>query len=669
MRFLNPESAGVAAKKTLRGAGVLSIPLVARFKAVRNDLRTFWRGLRWYARDRSPHIAALLVRRARPRCMFICITGSAGKTTTKDLSAAMLSRLAPCHKSPGSRGANEGVELTVRSTTRLHRFCVVEVGATEPGKLDRSVRTIRPHIAAITLIAREHYSAFGSLEAIAAEKAKVVRALGRNGTAVLNIDDPYCREIGKAHAGPVIWFGRDAAATLRLLECSSRWPDPLSVSIAYQGPEYTARTKLHGTHLVLPVLAAIGIAVAAGMPISKAIEVLSNIAPSEGRMQVVQTDDGVTWLRDDWKAAHWSMQPPIDFMREAPAQRKIIVIGTISDSPRSPSKRYTHAARDALKAADIVILVGPQCMQTEREKCEVPGKSLQIFATLREASLFLGSELRSGDLVLLKGTNKQDHMVRLLLNHCSPIQCWAPNCGRIAMCGDCSRLYAESASPNKIVASQMSESTDRSADAELAVRLPIVVGLGNPDASLQDSAHNIGYRLVEELAKSADASWTDAPEGAMCEVRVGTAPAILFKPRASMNRSGPQLYNFLARTKRSIGDCFIVYDDFDLPLGNVRARNRGGDGGHKGVQSIIAAFGTADFHRVRIGVRPEGEFRKAGDMVLSRFSEHHQQLVSAGLKRAMAAIQELIGAMPRVEQNRFPGNAHAYSTPASDAEV
>ena len=648
---------------------MLSIPLMARVKGVTSDLRSFWRGLRWYVRDRSPHVAALLVRRARFRCTYICITGSAGKTTTKDLSAAMLSRLAPCNKSPGSRGANDGVDLTVRTTTRSHRFCVVEVGATKPGKLDRSVRAIRPHIAAITLIAREHYSSFGSLEAIAAEKAKTVRALGVKGTAVLNIDDPYCREIGNTHAGPVIWFGKDAAATLRLLECSSRWPDPLSVSIAFQGTEYTVRTKLHGTHLVLPVLAAIGIAVAAGMPISKAIDALADIPPSEGRMQVVQTDDGVTWLRDDWKAAHWSMQPPMDFIGEAPAQRKIIVIGTISDSPRSPSQRYTRAARDALKAADIVILVGPQAMQVEREKCEVAGKSLQSFATLRQASHFLDSELRSGDLVLLKGTNLQDHLVRLLLNHCNPIQCWTPSCGRYAMCSDCPQLHAGPARLHQSVVSQMSESSDRTADVEPAVRLPIVVGLGNPDASMQDTAHNIGYRLVEDIARSADASWADEPEGAMCAVRLGTAPVILFKPRASMNRSGTQLYNFVARTKRSIGDCIIVYDDFDLPLGKVRVRSRGGDGGHKGAQSIITAFGTADFHRVRIGVRPEGEFRKARDMVLSGFSEHGEQWASAGLKQAMVAIQELIEAMPGIEKGRPAGTAHALSTPAGNTEA
>jgi PTH1 family peptidyl-tRNA hydrolase len=101
------------------------------------------------------------------------------------------------------------------------------------------------------------------------------------------------------------------------------------------------------------------------------------------------------------------------------------------------------------------------------------------------------------------------------------------------------------------------------------------------------------------------------------EARLGNSPVLLFKPRASMNRSGAQLRNYLDSIERSLADCIIVYDDFDLPLGEFRSRNRGGDGGHKGVQSIIIAFGTAEFRRLRIGVRAEGDVRKAQGLVLS----------------------------------------------------
>lgn len=623
-----------------------SMPFVSRVKAVSNGFRTVWRGLRWYAKDRSPHLAALLVRQARPRCTFIGVTGTAGKTTTKDLSAAMLSRLGPCHRSIGSRGANEGVDLTVRTTSRLHRFCVVEIGATEPGRLDRSVRAVRPRIAAITLIQREHYSAFRSLEAIADEKAKVVRALGRKGIAVLNIDDPHCRRIGEAHEGSVIWFGRDAGATIRLLDCRSRWPGALTLTIAYQDTEHTVTTRLHGTHLAVPVLAALGIAVASGMPMTQAIEALADVAPSEGRMQIVQSASGVTWLRDDWKAAHWSMQPPLDFMRDAQAQRKIIVIGTISDSPRSPSRRYTRAAQDALKVADIVVLVGSQAAQAECDTRDTSGKALHIFASVRDASQLLNDELTPGDMVLLKGTNLQDHLVRLLLNHEGPIQCWAPNCKRIAMCSDCPRLHVhvEVAANRTLFAPSTPQANDRAADIDRASGHRIVVGLGNWDASLQDTAHNVGFRLVAEMARSAAGRWTEVAEGALCEIPLGNASVVLFKPRATMNRSGGQLREFLARKKRSIRDCIIVYDDFDLPIGTVRTRARGGDGGHKGVQSIIQAFGTAHFHRVRIGARSVSAAGKASDMVLSRFSQDDEPLVSSALEQAMIAIRQLIDA-------------------------
>src|SRR5690606_28507821 len=122
--------------------------------------------------------------------------------------------------------------------------------------------------------------------------------------------------------------------------------------------DHTVKTRLHGTQLVTPVLCALGVAVAVGMPVLDAIKRIESTEPAQGRMQISTTDDGVIFIRDDWKAPQWSFGASIDFLKAATAQRKVVVLGTMSDSPKSPARRYAHAVRQALEAADLVVLVG-----------------------------------------------------------------------------------------------------------------------------------------------------------------------------------------------------------------------------------------------------------------------------------------------------------------------
>ncbi len=227
----------------------------------RNTVET----VRWGVRDRSRHYCARLHRTWLSDVTFIGITGSAGKTTTKDLCAAILSTVGPCNKNIESGNDHELVDETVQATTRKHRFCVVEASATTPGYLDRSIRAIRPRIAVLTLIGRDHYSAFVTQEAIAREKGKLIAALPADGTAVLNIDDPHIRAIGERHLGRIIWVGSAEKATIRLLEANSRWPEPLVLRVEHRGCISEVRTRLHGTHLSLPVLCALGVALASGL--------------------------------------------------------------------------------------------------------------------------------------------------------------------------------------------------------------------------------------------------------------------------------------------------------------------------------------------------------------------------------------------------------------------
>ncbi|HSH13547.1 MAG TPA: Mur ligase family protein, partial [Desulfurivibrionaceae bacterium] len=426
---------------------------------------------------------------------FVGITGSAGKTTAKDLSAAILSTAGECYSTPSSMNYPDGIARILLKVSRRHRFCVMEVSGGHPGELDRPLKLFTPTIAVLTLIGRDHIKAFRSLEAIAREKGKLVAALPADGVAVLNIDDPHVRAIGEACNRKVIWVGEALGATLRLCWARSNWPEPLTLGVEYLGQLYQVRTALQGKHLAPAILSALGVGLAAGVPLTEAISAVGAVKPAEGRMQIVATEAGVTFLRDDWKAPYWSFSAPLEFMAQAQAQRKILVIGTLSDYSLSASKLYARAAREALAVGDIVIFVGPHAPRAVKavRGGSSSNSNLHTFSEISAAAAFLKDLVAAGDLVLLKGSNKADHLVRLMYHTQNPVHCWLSRCGIQNFCGDCPRLYQGGSS--------RAEAVSPLAGAHRGPR--VIVGLGNSGADYDHTPHNAGFRVLDQLATRA----------------------------------------------------------------------------------------------------------------------------------------------------------------------
>ena len=375
---------------------------------------------------------------------FVGITGSAGKTMTKELTASILGCFGRCRKTVDSYNMATDVMFAVMHTSAAHQYCVAEIGAYGPGTMDIPVSVFQPHIAVLTLIGKDHISAYKSMDKLIAEKEKLIRALPSDGIAVLNIDDPEVKAIGERCHCRVIWVGRHPDATLRLLDAQSRWPDPLILSFRYQDKTFAIRTQLYGEHTVTAVLASLGVALAAGLPLDQAVWAISRMPPYEGRMQPVESAGGVTFIRDDIKAPYWSVPAVLLFLKEARAQRKIMVIGAISDSSSDDTKKYKKICREALKAVDLVIVVGPSAHRARRARKDESDMSIQGFSSILEAAEYLQQELKEGDLVLIKGSNRADHLVRLILNRSRPVRCWWDKCAQGIFCDHCPRLYGRS---------------------------------------------------------------------------------------------------------------------------------------------------------------------------------------------------------------------------------
>lgn len=166
----------------------------------------------------------------------------------------------------------------------------------------------------------------------------------------------------------------------------------------------------------------------------------------------------------------------------------------------------------------------------------------------------------------------------------------------------------------------------------------LVVGLGNPGPEYIGTRHNVGFEVLDRLASLYGVAFKKTRHRALAAViRVDGLTVTLAKPQTFMNLSGWAVQSLLQAHCLSPDAMLLVYDDIDLPLGQLRLLPRGSSGGHKGVESVIAALGTTEFPRLRVGIgRPDGE---VADYVLSRFLPAEAKTISAVMDSAVAALE------------------------------
>jgi UDP-N-acetylmuramoyl-tripeptide--D-alanyl-D-alanine ligase len=184
---------------------------------------------RWYLA--GLYILAFAWRFLLFRTTFIAITGSVGKTTTKECLAAILSAENSCAKTLRNQNDRYGVPRTLLRVRPWHRYAVIEIGTDRPGVIRKSARLVRPHIAIVLAIARTHTNVFQTLEDTAVEKACLIEALPADGLAILNGDDPRVRQMVEIGKGNVKMFGRSKDLDLWADEVSSAWPARLSLRV------------------------------------------------------------------------------------------------------------------------------------------------------------------------------------------------------------------------------------------------------------------------------------------------------------------------------------------------------------------------------------------------------------------------------------------------------
>jgi aminoacyl-tRNA hydrolase len=553
------------------------------------------------------------------RTVFIGVTGSCGKTVTKDLIAAVLATRFQGRKSYHNFNSTHNIARALCRVRPWDRFCVLEISATVDGEpmIESSLRLARPQIGVVTNVGTDHISAFGSIDGIAAAKGRLIAALPPHGTAILNADDERVRAMQARCAGRVITYGLATDAMLRAEDVRASWPDRLSFTVHFDGETHAVRTQLCGAHWVSAVLAALAVGIAMGIPLAAAVPAIGTVRPYWRRMDPVSRPDGVTFIDDTAKAPSWTIPTALQFMKEAQAARKAVVIGTISDYVGDSDKAYVSAAKQALDAADRVVFVGPRASKCLKARRHAQDEALQAFYSAEAACEHLRDWLRPGDLVLLKASDR-DELGRIIEGS-RPAQ-------GLAAAGFMPVGSAESVGPAQAV-----------------------VGLGNPGERHRNTPHNIGHRALDLLAGSLAAEWAREDRAMVARVEQGGRSIYLIKPLTKINRTGPILLQLGRRLGFGPDRCILVHDDLDLSLGAVRVRMRGSDGGHRGVRSVLESFRTDELCRVKIGVGRPGEKDKPGDFVLTSLSPAEAPFVDKACAEAVERIRALLEAPARQE--------------------
>jgi UDP-N-acetylmuramoyl-tripeptide--D-alanyl-D-alanine ligase len=300
-----------------------------------------------------------LGRAARDRltATVVGITGSVGKTSTKDLAAAALKAGMPTAASEKSFNNELGVPLTLANAAEDSAAAVIEMGARGRGHIAQLCRVARPEIGVVTAVVAAHTEAFGDLDGVAAAKAELVEALPAGGTAILNGDDDRVRAMSGRTSARTLTYSVVSGADADLVADQVELDDELRPRFVVRSPwgSRTIRLGVHGVHQVGNALAALGVAGTAGVPIDAAAEALATASISPWRMELHRTPAGAVILNDAYNANPASMRAALRALAALPAQRRVAVLGPMAElGAHSPAEHEAVLALAGRLGVDVL---------------------------------------------------------------------------------------------------------------------------------------------------------------------------------------------------------------------------------------------------------------------------------------------------------------------------
>jgi UDP-N-acetylmuramoyl-tripeptide--D-alanyl-D-alanine ligase len=337
---------------------------------------------------------------------IVGITGSNGKTTTKEMVAGILKQKGPVLKNEGNLNNHIGVPLTLLKLDARHRAAAVEMGMSAPGEIDLLARLVYPDVAVITNIGPAHLEFLGSLDMVAEAKAELLANLKADGTAVLNADDRYYETLRKKFNGRVLSFGIDKRADVGASDIL-QGKDYTDFTLQGDGASARVRLRALGRHNLYNALAAGAAAIAAGMTIEAVKSGLDDFEPVSMRSEV-KVVQGRTLLADYYNANPGSVKAALEtLVTLRRGAKSIAVLGDMLELGPAGAEEHRKIGRTAARlGVHAVIALGSLSKHILEGAAEagMPQENLFSAASHEQAAELLRSQSQNGDAVLIKGS-------------------------------------------------------------------------------------------------------------------------------------------------------------------------------------------------------------------------------------------------------------------------
>jgi UDP-N-acetylmuramoyl-tripeptide--D-alanyl-D-alanine ligase len=359
---------------------------------------------------------ASLVRR-QWKGSLVAITGSMGKTTTKEFAAQVLQTEFSVYRSPGNYNNLFGLPLALFGLSPDDHIGIFEMGMSAPGEIAEMCRIAVPGIGIITNVAPVHLAFFGSMHEIARAKAELAEALPPEGTLIYNLDDPLVRGIGDHYAGNKISFGTSPAADVRAFDIEITALHETRFQLSCAGLIRRVAIPLAGSHFVMNVLPAVALSNYYRLEPEQMVESLRFLRQAPGRGQILQFREGFTVIDDSYNSNPQALSSMLETFSQVPGyQRHILVAGEMLELGSASERLHYECGEFAAKCRlDVVVAVQGAAREFAQGAVDAGLSDTQVhfFTEINPAINFVTRSVREGDLLLIKGS-RGVHLERMV---------------------------------------------------------------------------------------------------------------------------------------------------------------------------------------------------------------------------------------------------------------
>jgi UDP-N-acetylmuramoyl-tripeptide--D-alanyl-D-alanine ligase len=353
---------------------------------------------------------------------WIAVTGSNGKTTTKELLASGLATQHRVHRTPGNFNNHLGVPLSLLGCPADAEIVVLELGMSAQGEIGGLAEMVDPDIGMLTNVRAAHLEAFDSLDDIAAAKGEMFAVMRDDATAVVNIDDAHVRVQAARHVGPRVTFGQTTGADLRMEELHSSFYPGTQIAFRYRDKSYRVQLRLGGVHSAFNALAAAAGVVAAGSDLMQALERMEQIEAGPGRGEVHRLRSGMMLVDDSYNSSPSAMASVLETLRiSEPRGRRVLVMGDMLELGRMEGALHREAGKRAASAGvQLLFSVGALSRAAAETARRAGVPEVHHHTDSAKAAESIAEFLKEGDLIVVKGSRgmRMERVVQALIAQC-----------------------------------------------------------------------------------------------------------------------------------------------------------------------------------------------------------------------------------------------------------